>query len=140
MTQERFLAALTRNALLAAVPGALFYLFLPREVEAWWSFIDAYTLAFCFTFLGWVLEELLLMIPGIEEGAGRLVRLAGWFGGGLWIYEIGRRLWLAYGRDTLDLPALAWGGVFTVAMQLGAHAWLRARGRPNYFDGGQVGS
>jgi len=138
MTRDRFLTALTRNAFLAVPLGFGFYTFLPRQVEGMWSAIDAYTLAFCFTFGGWVLEELLLMIPGIEVGAGRLVRLAGWFGGGLWVYEIGRRLWLAYGRSTLDLPALYWGGVLMVVIQLGAHALMRARGRGNFYSGGQV--
>jgi hypothetical protein len=79
---------------------------------------------------------ILLMIPDIEVGIGRVVRLAGWFGGGVWIYEIARRIWLLYGRSTLDLPPLVWGGVFFVVLELVLHAVLRAQGKPNYYGTG----
>jgi len=138
MSAERFTSALTRTTVLAIAIGAVLYLTLPREVSPWWSYVDAFTLAFCFTFLGHYVEVLLLMIPGIEVGAGRLVRMVGWFAGGLWVYEIGRRAWLLYGRSTGDLPPLLWGGLFFVVLELVVHALLRARGRPNFYSGGQA--
>jgi len=139
MSRERFLTTLARNTALAAVLGAAFYLILPRgEARGWWGYLDAFTLAFCFTFLGHYVEVVLLMVPAIEVGAGRLVRLAGWFAGGMWVYEIGRRLWLLYGRSTLDLPPLVWGGVGFVVLELALHARLRAAGKPNFYGGGAV--
>lgn len=139
MNRERILTTLTRSTALAAVLGAALFFILPRQANGWWGFLDAFTLAFCFAFFGHYVEVLLLMVPGIEVGAGRLVRLAGWFAGGMWVYEIGRRLWLLYGRSTLDLPPLVWGGVFFVVLELVLHAVLRAQGKPNYYSGGSVG-
>jgi len=136
MMRERFLTTLTRSTGLAVVVGVVLYFVLPRQVGGWWGLLDAFTLAFCFAFLGHYLELILLMIPDIEVGIGRLVRLAGWFGGGLWIYEIGRRIWLLYGRSTLDLPPLVWGGAFFVVLELVIHALLRAQGKPNYYSTG----
>ena len=135
MMRERFLTTLTRSAVLAAALGVVLYLVLPRQVGGWWAFLDAFSLAFCFTFLGHYVEVILLMIPDIQVGLGRVVRLAGWFGGGVWVYEIGRRLWLLYGRSTLDLPPLVLGGVFFVVLELVVHAMLRAQGKPNFYTG-----
>jgi len=135
MNRERFLTTLTRNAALAAALAVVFYFALPRQANGWWGYFDAFTLAFCFTFLGHYVEVVLLMVPNIEVGAGRLVRLAGWFAGGMWIYVIGRRLWLLYGHSTLDLPALGWGGVFFVVLELAVHAVLRAQGKANFYNG-----
>ena len=135
MSRERFLTTLTRNTALAAVIGAALFFILPRQASGWWGFLDAFTLAFCFAFFGHYVEVLLLMVPGIDVGAGRLVRLAGWFAGGMWVYEIGRRLWLLYGRSTLDLPPLVWGGVFFVVLELVVHAVLRAQGKANFYMG-----
>src|SRR2546427_7786111 len=53
-----------------------------------------------------------------ETGPGRLVRLAGWFAGGLWCYLVARWLWIRYGRDLNDLPGLVWGGAFLVVLEL----------------------
>ena len=135
MSRERFLTTLARNTALAAVLGAAIYFILPRQANGWWGYLDAFTLAFCFTFLGHYVEVILLMVPDIGVGAGRLVRLAGWFAGGMWIYEIGRRLWLLYGSSTLGLPPLVWGGVFFVVLELVVHAVLRAQGKANFYMG-----
>jgi len=61
---------------------------------------------------------LLTRIPGITTGAGPVVRLVGWFAGGLWCYELGRWVLLAYGRDTSVLPPLLYGGFWLVALEL----------------------
>src|SRR2546427_10376884 len=101
MMRERFLTTLTRSAALAAALGVVLYLVLPRQVGGWWAFLAAFSLAFCFTFLGHYVVVILLMIPEIPVGLGRVVRLAGWVGGGGWVYEIGRRLWRLYVRRAL---------------------------------------
>jgi len=90
-------------------------------------------LALCFTLVGHYVEVLLLRMPGIDTGPGKLVRLAGWFAGGLWCYVIGRWLWLQYRRDLADLPGLIWGGVFLVVLELVLHFMLRAQGKPNFY-------
>src|SRR5204863_142820 len=84
--------------------------------ELWfvWDFVDAFSVAFCFTFIGHYVELFLLALPNIETGLGRVVRLAGWFAGGLWCYIVARWLWLLYGRDLNELPGLMWGGVFFI--------------------------
>lgn len=134
MTGERFLTALARNTGLALVLGVVFLLGLPRRAGSLgWDYLDAFTLAFCFTFFGYYVEVLLLKIPGIETGAGRLIRMAGWFAGGLWCFVAGRFLWVLYGRDPAELPRLAFGGVFLIGLELVLHAGLNAVGRPNLF-------
>ena len=121
--------ALTRNTLLAVPLALLFFLTLPRQGALGWDLLDDFTLAFVFTYVGYWVEVLLLKVPGIETGTGFLVRLLGWFAGGLWCYELGRLALLAYGRDTAALPALVWGGVWFVALQLVLHI-LKPRGAP----------
>jgi len=133
MSNERFLTALTRNVVLAAVLGVVFFLGLPRRDGVGWDYLDAFTLAFCFAFLGYYVEVLLLKIPEIEVGAGKLVRIAGWFGGGLWCYLVGRYCWVLFGRDLTQLPSLVVGGIFFVALQLVLHAALNAAGKPSFF-------
>ena len=135
MGREPFLQTLTRNAGAALLLGLLFVLVLPRHTSFLWDYVDAFTLAFCFTFIGHYVEVLLLALPQIEVGAGRLVRITGWFAGGLWCYVVARWLWLRYGRDLTDLPGLLWGGVFFIGLELAAHAVMKARGRPNFYDG-----
>jgi hypothetical protein len=109
----------------------VFLVVLPRQGPLVWDFVAAFSLAFCFTFLGHYVELLLLALPGIETGAGRLVRVAGWFGSGLWCYVVGRWLWVRYGRALEDLPGLVWGGVFLVALELVMNAVAhRAHGVP----------
>ena len=115
---EPFLKILTRATLVAGALGVVFLLFLPRHGSLASDFVDTFTLAFCFTFLGYYVDRVLLALPGIREGVGPLVRVAGWFGGGLWCYVIGRWLWMHYGRDLRQLPALLWGGVFLVVYEL----------------------
>src|SRR5436309_2488918 len=61
---------------------------------------------------------LLIALPDIHSGAGPLVRLAGWFAGGLWCYVVARWLWIRFGRDLNELPGLLWGGVFLVVLEL----------------------
>lgn len=110
--------ALTRNTLLAIPLALVFFLTLPRQGAVGWDLLDDFTLAFSFTYVGYWVEVLLLKLPGIETGTGFLVRLLGWFEGGLWCYELGRWALLAYGRDTTVLPALFYGGIWFVALQL----------------------
>ncbi|HYT03392.1 MAG TPA: hypothetical protein VEM13_00765 [Gemmatimonadales bacterium] len=115
---EPFLKILTRNTLAAAVLGAALLFVLPRHGSLGADFVDTFTLAFCFTFLGRYVDAILLALPNIQVGLGRVVRVAGWFAGGLWCYVIGRWLWVRFGRDLNQLPALLWGGVFLVVLEL----------------------
>lgn len=133
MNREPFLTTLTRNTVAAAPLGAVLLIVLPRHAGLGWDFVDTFTLAFCFTFLGHYVEVVLLKIPGIETAVGRLVRVAGWFAGGLWCYVIARFLWLEYGRDLGELPALAYGGAFLVGLELALHGALNLLGRPNFY-------
>ena len=134
MNREPFLLILGRNALLAAVIGVVLFAALPRSDGALWDYFDVFSVALCFTLVGYYIEVLLLMLPGIETGGGKLVRLAGWFAGGLWCYVIGRWLWLQYRRDLGDLPGLMWGGVFLVVLELLLHLMLRVQGKNNYYS------
>jgi len=124
---EPLLKTLTRSTIAALVLSVVFLIALPRHGSLGGDFVDVFTVAFCFTFLGHYVEALLLRIPGIETGAGRLVRLAGWFAGGLWCYVVARWLWIKYGRDLNDLPGLVWGGVLLVVLQLVMNAVGRRR-------------
>jgi hypothetical protein len=110
--------ALTRNTLLAIPLALVFFFTLPRQGAVGWDLLDDFTLAFAFTYVGYWVEVLLLKLPGIETGTGFLVRLLGWFAGGLWCYELGRWALLAYGRDTTVLPPLLYGGFWFIALQL----------------------
>jgi hypothetical protein len=127
--------ALTRNTLLALPLALVISTALPSHGTPWWDFLDAFTLAFCFTLVGYWVEVWLLKIPGIETGGGQIIRVLGWFAGGLWCYVLGRWALLAYGRDTSELPSLMWGGFFFVAFQLVLHGVLQASGRPNFYSG-----
>jgi hypothetical protein len=115
---ERFLSVVTHATLAAALLGVVLLVALPRHASILTDFADAFTIAFCFTFLGHYIEALLLALPGIRTGVGPLVRVAGWFAGGLWCYVIARWLWIRYGREPSELPGLLWGGVFLVALEL----------------------
>ena len=136
MDREPFLTTLARNTVAAAVLAIALLFALPRHGSLLWDYIDAFTLAFCFTFLGHYIDTLLLRIPEIERGVGRVIRVLGWFAGGLWCYLVGRWLWMRYGRDPQDLPGLVWGGVFFIGLELVAHAVMKARGRPSFYDHG----
>ena len=138
MTSERFLTALTRNAIIAAVIAVVLVLGLPRRGSLWWDYFDVFVLAFCFAWLGYYVEVLLLKIPDIGTGGGRVIRLAGWFAGGLWCFVVGRYLWILLGRDPAELPSLMVGGVFFVALQLVLHAALNAAGKPNFYSGSET--
>lgn len=131
--------ALTRNTLLAVPLAVVFLLALPGQGTLGWDLLDAFTLAFAFTFVGYFVEVLLLKIPGIETPGGRLIRLLGWFAGGLWCYEVGRWALLAYGRDLATVPPLLYGGFFFVALELTLHGMLQAGGKPNFYSGQQTG-
>jgi hypothetical protein len=124
--------ALTRNTLLAIPLALLLY------VAGAGDLLGAFTIAFCFTFVGHLVETVLLMIPGIETVLGRLIRMLGWFAGGLWCYQLGRWMWALYGNDPQVLPRLLSGGVFFVGLELIVHVLLRAGGKPNFYSGGQV--
>jgi hypothetical protein len=115
---EPFIRTLTRSTLAAAGLGVLLLLVLPRHGALVSDFVDAFTLAFCFTLLAPYIDAILRGLPGIGEGIGPLVRFVGWFAGGLWCYVIARWLWIQYGRDLADLPGLVWGGVLLVVLQL----------------------
>jgi hypothetical protein len=115
---EPFIKILTRNTLAALVVGAVLLFVLPRHGALSADFVNAFAVAFCFTFLGYYVERILLALPDIHTGAGPLVRLAGWFAGGLWCYVVARWLWLKFGRDLSELPGLLWGGVFLVVLEL----------------------
>ena len=110
--------ALTRNTLLAIPLALIFFVTLPRQGTFGWDLLDDFTLAFAFTYVGYWVDKLLLKLPGIETGTGFLVRMLGWFAGGLWCYELGRWALLAYGRDTSVMPPLIYGGFWLVALEL----------------------
>jgi hypothetical protein len=123
--------ALTRNTLLAVLVAVLVSLILPASYD----FLDAFTIAFSFCYVGYLVEKTLLKIPGIETGGGRIIRVLGWFAGGLWCYVLGRWVLVAYGKDTSALPSLMWGGLFFVGLQFLVHGMLQATGKPNFFSG-----
>ena len=127
--------ALTRNTLLALLLALLLVAVLPRRGAFGWDFLDAFTLAFCFTYVGHLVEVLLLKIPGIETPGGKIIRVFGWFAGGLWCYELARLALRLYGRDTSDLPSLVWGGVFFVGLEFVVHGLLQASGKPSLYSG-----
>ena len=132
---ERFLTVLTRNTALAAVLTVVFLFALPRQGALAWDALDDFTLAFAFTFIGYYVEVLLLRIPGIETGGGRLIRLLGWFAGGSWCYVVGWWALLAYGRDLALFPPLLVGGLFFMVLQLVLHGVRQASGKPSFFAG-----
>ena len=123
--------ALTRNTLLAVLVAVLVSLILPASYD----FLDAFTIAFSFCYVGYLVEKALLKIPGIETGGGRIIRVLGWFAGGLWCYVLGRWVLVAYGKDTSALPSLIWGGLFFVGLQFVVHGILQATGKPSFYSG-----
>ncbi len=131
---ERAGAVLARNTGLAIVLGVLFLVVLPRRGHIVWDFMDAATLGLCFALMGYAAERALRAIPGIATAGGRVVRVVGWFAAGLWAFLLGRVLWRLYGRDADELPALVWGGVFMVALELALHGVLATRGRSDVFS------
>jgi len=127
--------ALTRNTLLAVPLALLLAAVLPGHGAFGWQFLDAFTIAFSFTYVGHLVEALLLKIPGIETPGGKIVRVLGWFAGGLWCYVLARWALVLYGRDTRELPSLMWGGLFFVGLEFVVHALLQASGKPNFYSG-----
>ena len=123
--------ALTRNTLLALPLTILFDVAL----SARYDLLDAFTLAFSFCYVGYLVEKALLKIPGIETGGGKIIRILGWFAGGLWCYVLARWALVAYGKDTSELPSLMVGGFFFIGLQFLVHAMLQASGKPNFFSG-----
>ena len=115
---EPFLKTLTRSTVVAGALGIVFLFAFPRHASLVSDFVDAFTVAFCFTFLSHYVDRLLLALPGIRTGVGPVVRVVGWFAGGLWCGVIARWLWMQYGRDLGELPGLIWGGVFLVILEL----------------------
>jgi hypothetical protein len=132
--------ALTRNTLLAVPLALLLSAVLPGHGSLGWDFLDAFTLAFCFTYGGHLVEVGLLKIPGIETWGGKIVRVFGWFAGGLWCYVLARWALVLYGRDTRELPSLMWGGLFFVGLEFVVHGLLQASGKPNFYSGQLVES
>jgi hypothetical protein len=107
----------TRSTVGALALGAVLLIALPRHGSLGADFVNTFSVAFCFTFFGSYIDALLLALPDVRIGVGRLVRLAGWFAGGLWCYVAARWLWLKFGRDLGELPGLVWGGVLLVVLQ-----------------------
>ncbi len=128
--------ALTRNTLLSVPLALLLAAVLPGQGAYRWQFLDAFTIAFSFTYVGHLVEALLRKIPGIETPGGKIVRVLGWFAGGLWCYVLARWALVLYGRDTRELPSLMWGGLFFVGLEFVVHALLQASGKPNFYSGG----
>jgi hypothetical protein len=127
---------LTRSTLLAVPLALLIYTtVLPHHGPVGWDLLDAFTIAFCFTYVGHWVEVVLLKIPGIETGTGKLIRIFGWFGGGLWCYEVARWLLVMYGRNTAELPSLMAGGLFFVGLEFVVHGLMQASGKPNFYSG-----
>lgn len=127
---------LTRNTLLAVPLALLIYTtVLPHHGTPMWDLLDAFTLAFSFTYLGHWVEVWLRKIPDIDTSTGKIIRVIGWFAGGLWCYEVARWLLLLYGRSTAELPPLLWGGLFFVGLEFVVHALLQATGKPNFYSG-----
>ena len=126
---------LTRNTLLALPLAIVIDAAMPRQSRVGWDFLDAFILAFCFTYMGHLVEVMLLKIPGIETPGGKLVRVCGWFAGGLWCYVLARWVLVAYGRDTSQLPSLIWGGLFFLTLEFLVHGVLQAAGKPNFYSG-----
>ena len=94
--------ALTRSTLLGIPLALVIMVLMPRHGRFLWDFLDAFTLAFSFLYVGHWVEVLLLKIPGIETSGGKIVRVGGWFAGGLWCYVLAR--WALMTRDsTLQL-------------------------------------
>jgi hypothetical protein len=133
MSGDRFLTIVARNTVAAGLLGIVLLFALPRHASVLWDYVDTFTLAFCFTFLGHYVDAVLGGIPQIDDGVGRIVRVLGWFAGGLWCYLVARWLWTHYGRDIQDLPGLMWGGVFFVFLELFAHVIVKVRGRPSFY-------
>ena len=127
--------ALTRNTLLAVPVALVLYMMFPKHGPLGWDLLDAFTVAFSFCFIGYLVEKALLNLPGIETGGGKVIRVLGWFAGGLWCYVLARWALLAYGRNTSELPSLIFGGVFFVGLQFVLHAILQASGKPNFYSG-----
>jgi hypothetical protein len=127
--------ALTRNTLLAVPLALVLYFMLPKSERLSWDLLDAFTVAFSFTYVGYLVEKALLQLPGIETGLGRVIRVMGWFAGGLWCWVLARWALLAFGRDTRALPSLIWGGLVFVGLQFVVHAMLQASGKPNFYGG-----
>jgi len=113
---EPFLKTLTRTTIVAGVLGLVLLLALPRHASLFFDFVDVFTVAFCFAALAPYVDRLLLALPGIRTGVGPVVRIVGWFAGGLWCSVIARWLWMQLGRDLGELPGLVWGGVFLVLL------------------------
>src|SRR5207248_10771620 len=84
---EPFLKTLTRTTVVAGALGIVLLLVLPRHGSLASDFVDTFTVAFCFTFLGHYVDRLLLALPEIRTGVGPMVRVIGWFAGGLWCAE-----------------------------------------------------
>ena len=118
MGGEPFLKTLTRTTVVAGALAIVFLLAFPRHASPFSDFVDAFTVALCFTFPAPYVDRLLLALPGIRTGVGPMVRVVGWFAGGLWCAVIARWLWMNLGRDLRDLPGLVWGGVLLVVLEL----------------------
>lgn len=127
--------ALTRNTLLSIPVALVIYAMSRKHGNVAWDLLDAFTLAFAFTYVGHWVEVWLLKIPGIDTGTGKFVRVLGWFAGGLWCYVLARWALMLYGRDTRELPPLIWGGFGFVALEFFVHGLLQASGKPNFYSG-----
>src|SRR2546426_8031468 len=107
MMRERFLTTLTRSAALAAALGVVLYLVLPRQVGGWWAFLDAFSLAFCFTFLATTAEWSSSTYPAFKRASGGEAASPGGFEAVRGAMPTGRSPGLSNGSGTVDLPLAA---------------------------------
>src|SRR2546428_7313265 len=79
---EPFRATLIRGTIFAAAAGAVLLVTLPRHGGLASDLVDAFTLPFCFAFLGHYVELAALAPPDIEHGLRPLRRDPGGFARG----------------------------------------------------------
>lgn len=140
--REALSATLARNGLIALAAGAA----LTRGRDGVTGWLLASTLLLWPTLGGHYIDVGFLnalrpRLPAMR-GAAQAARLLVWFVGGL---ALGVGIWLsgsalarASGRGWLvptTRPAWWLGGLALVGIELVAHAGLRLRGRPNFYDG-----
>src|SRR3989442_7134962 len=75
---EPFRATLIRGTIFAAAAGGVLLVTLPRHRGLASDFVDAFTLALCFAFLGHYVGLAAPGLPPIEKGVGRPGRGPPW--------------------------------------------------------------
>jgi len=98
-----------------------------------------FTIAFSFTYVGHLVEALLLKIPGHRDsGRQQIVRVLGWFAGGLCVTcsHAGR---CPLRRDTRELRPCCGVDCFFVGLEFVVHALLQPPASPTFTSGGVAG-